>query len=216
MESKPEKEKKLRKRREKKEKETLIKSVNADIVALYSRTLDTLDQIMANAKINPGQGYLATMIFANLLNGGAYVGPTSDRPFLVGKQSKYYVDIGVQLTEEFPISGLNFFDLIGSLFAIVQGANESQIGKAIATEIYMNANVPRKFPKLLSDEAYAKIIVSAAYLIHQDIAKKGYENLKTFIEASNIPVKTITEFIEKETEQAAKASKALMSLKEAD
>jgi hypothetical protein len=201
------------------EKERLIQSVNRNLVEVYSRTLTMLEETMKNAKISPGQGLLGMMMVADLLHGGAYAAPTSQRPFFVGKSSVYYVDIGKVANttiEQFPISGINFFDIIGSLIAIFQGAQQSNVGAAITAEVYMNANVPHKFPKLLSDEAYAKILVSGFYLIHEDIAGKGYQNLKTFIEASNIPAATLSEFVSKETQQGVNALKALMSLKEED
>jgi hypothetical protein len=202
--------KKIKTRKDASKTTTLIESVNKDLVAIYDRTLSKLEETMKNAKINPGQGLLGMLMVADLLHGGAYACPTSDRPFLVGKTSQYYVKTILPTVDQFPITaGLSFLDIVGSLLGILQQANEGQVGAAITSEIYSNANCPHKFPKLLSDEIYSRIVVAGIYLIHQDIAGKGYANLKTFVEASAIPLKTAAEATEKTTEAITRMLSAL-------
>lgn len=104
---------------------------------------------------------------------------------------------------------MNWLDIVGSLIGVWQQANEGAVGAGITAEIYQNANCPHKFPKLISDEIYSRIIVDGIYLVHQDIAGKGYNNLKTYVEATAIPVKTAAEAFEKTTEGVTKMLSAL-------
>ena len=150
------------------------------------------------------------MMIADILHGGAIKVPTWERPFLVGKKSKYYADIKMPTVDLFPISGTgSWLDIIGSIIAGIQQGLESTVGAAITAEVYHDANCPRRFPKLLSDESYSRIMVAGMYLIHQDIVAKGYENLKTFVEASAVPVRTMAEATKNVTESVTKMLSAL-------
>ena len=190
--------------------EKTLASVNADIVTLFNSTLHMLEQTIISAKINPAQGILGMMMVADLLHGGAYTEPNNDRPFLVGNKSKYYAGINMPANEAFPIAGFNWLDPIGSIMSIINAADENAVGALTTAEVYLNANVPHKFPKLLSDEAYAKILVSGSYIIHNIITAEAYQNLHTFVEASAVPVKTAAEALA-ETAQSVKSLAPLLS-----
>jgi hypothetical protein len=172
-----------------------LPSVNANIVTLFNSTLHMLEQTIMSAKMNPAQGILGMMMVADLLHGGAYTVRMGNRPALVGSKSTYYDKENLPPAEQFPISGWNWLDPIGSIFQIFQGADESIIGAQMASEVYLNGNVPHKFPKLISDEVYAKILVSGFYLIHQSVCTIGMQNFKTYVEASAIPFKTAGEVL---------------------
>jgi hypothetical protein len=172
-----------------------LESVNKDILTMFQTTIHMLEQTIMTAKINPAQGILGMMMIADLLHGGAYTVPNVERPYLVGKRSIYYGDIPNPASEVYPWSGFNWLDPLGSIGALFQAGAETNFGITITAEVYMNANVPHKFPKLLSDETFAKIMVSGAYLIHENICTQGYNNLKTYVEASAIPLKAAAELV---------------------
>ncbi len=179
-------------------KTTLETTTNA-LLHMFDRAMGLLEATVNAGKINPSQGLLGMILVADLLHGGAYVGPSADRPALGGKTSKYYQPISISNPELYPMTGFNILDPLGSFFNIFGATAESTYAQAIVQEVYLNANVPHKFPKLLSDEAYAKILVIASYLTHTDVVTKNANGIKTLVEASAIPIKTVGEAIEAAT-----------------
>jgi hypothetical protein len=167
-----------------------LESVNANIVTIFQTTVHMLEETLRAGKLNPAEGLLGMVMIADLMHGGAYTVPNSDRPALVGKYSPYYG--GDQIifavtggTDFYPVAGFNIFDIFSSLFTTAEASLETNVGQAIAAEVYANANVPHLFPKLLSDEAYAKILVMSLYMAHSEIVLKNATAARTFVEGES-------------------------------
>lgn len=168
----------------------------AALVHMFDTTVHMLEETMKAGKLNPAQGLIGMAMIADLLHGGAYKAAPKDRPAMGGTASPYYSGpLVIENPDVYPIRGFNFLDPIGSFFGILSDGTTSDYAKSIISEIYLNANVPHLFPKLLSDEAYSKILVLIAYLSHSAIVQEAGIGVKTFVEASAIPVQTAAEAI---------------------
>jgi hypothetical protein len=172
--------------------ETALEGTTNAILHMFDRAVHLLEATLTAGKVNPAQGLFGMIMISDLLHGGAYVGPAADRPALGGKASKYYQDISITKPDLYPLTGFNILDPLGSFFNIIGEATTTVYAQSIVTEIYLNANVPHKFPKLLSDEAYARIQIMAAYLSHSAYVKENANGIKTLVEASAIPVETLS------------------------
>lgn len=175
---------------------TPIKLSTAALVHMFDSTTHLLEETLKAGKLNPAQGLIGMAMIADLLHGGAYKAAPQDRPAMGGKNAHYYNGpISIEQPDMYPVRGINFLDPIGSFFGILSDNTTNDYAKSIISEIYLNANVPHMFPKLLSDEAYAKIMVLIAYLSHSAIVQEAGIGVKTFVEGSAIPVKTAAEAI---------------------
>lgn len=212
----PSKRKLTRKTRTVSTSENKLDQTTKALLHMFDKAMDLLTATVNAGKINPSQGLLGMIMVADLMHGGAYVGPAADRPSLGGVASKYYQPISITQTELFPISGLNILDPIGTFLTWLGEASTTKYGQAITAEVYLNANVPHKFPKLLSDEAYAKILVTCAYLTHTDVVTKTATGIKTLVEASAIPIEALSKAAERVTPsgEQLKELKPLLSLLE--
>ncbi len=176
---------------------TAFETTNQALVSMFHDTVHMLEETLKSGKLNPAQGLLGMMMVADLLHGGALTVANSERPYLVGAKSKYYAKLdAIGATDFYPIRGLNILDIVGSYFGIQSDIEENKVGQMITTEVYMNANCPHVFPKFLSDEAYAKVFVMAEFLSHSDVVIKTALGVKTFVEASAIPVSTLAGAVE--------------------
>jgi hypothetical protein len=203
----------LPKRRKPAGPETTLQSVNKDILTMFQTTVHMLEETLRAGKLNPAQGLLGMVMVADLLHGGAYNVPNNERPSLVGNKSPYYGGDEVGPTNFYPVAGFNIFDIFTSIFTTGESVLESGVGAAIAKEVYLNANVPHKFPKLLSDEAYAKILVMCMYLSHSELVLKNALGVKTFVEGEAQLITAEAGAVEK-VAGAVKDLKPLLSLLE--
>lgn len=165
--------------------EKILTAVNADIMTMFTSTIHMLEETLRSGKLNPAQGILGMIMVADLLHGGAYTVPINERPALVGENSPYYGGDNVGPTNFYPAAGFNIFDIFSSILQLGNSVAESKVGAGIAQEVYMNGNVPHKFPKLLSDEAYAKILVMSMYLSTSELTLKNALGVKTFVEGES-------------------------------
>lgn len=202
---------KLRRPRPLPETTPLAASTNA-LVHMFDTTIHMLEETLKAGKLNPAQGLIGMAMIADLLHGGAYKAAPLDRPAMGGTKAFYYNGpISIESADVYPIRGVNWLDPIGSFFGILSDNSVSDYAKSIISEIYLNANVPHVFPKLLSDEAYSKILVLIAYLSHSAIVQEAGIGVKTFVEASAIPLKTTAEAI-KDVMPSGEQIKGLMPL----
>jgi hypothetical protein len=123
------------------------------LVRLYEITVNVLNEGIKVGKNQPMTGLLAFMMFVDLLHGGAYKGKIQDLPYYNGTSAQEM--------------GITFPD----------GATPEQ------KEAIMNANAPRIFPKLISDQVYflykeyvAKIFIT------ENVGGLVTTNLRTLVE----------------------------------
>lgn len=185
---------------------------NQTLLEMFNSSISLLTQMLNTGKVNPLQGLLATICVADLLHGGAIVCSNTERPYLAGPGAKYAGTTGVGATDFYPIPGINILDIVGSLLGIEGAAAENLVGQAITAEVYLNANCPHRFPKLLSDEAYAKILVMADFMSHAQMMQTEALGIKTFVEASAIPVKALGEAAKNVGQGVGAASKSIEAL----
>jgi hypothetical protein len=168
-------------------------TVNTDIIVAFQTALHMLEETLRAGKLNPAQGLLGMMMIADLFHGGAYTVPINERPALVGNNSPYWGGKLVGAADFYPIPGVtfNFFsifnwgDFANAQITVDQAHAETAMGQAIAQEVYLNGNVPHKFPKIISDEVYAKILVMAQYMSHSALVLTNATGVKTFVEAES-------------------------------
>lgn len=115
---------------------------------IYKDTLVLLGESVKVGKTNIPQGLIAQLKFADMLHGGAYAAPINQRPFFMPDPSISPYFAGE--LRNIPSQGLASY--LASFFT---GSN----AEILAAEIIMDSNVPHVFPKVLSDEAYAKVVI---------------------------------------------------------
>jgi hypothetical protein len=192
-----------------------LQSVNKDIVTLFQTTVHMLEETLRAGKLNPAQGLLGMVMVADLLHGGAYTVPNNERPALVGDGSPYWGGDKILAVDFYPVAGFNIFDIFTSLFSAGEAVLESGVGNAIAKEVYLNANVPHVFPKLLSDEGYAKILVMSMYLSHSELVLKNALGVKTFVEGEATLITAEAGAVEKVASAVKQLTPLLSTLAEA-
>lgn len=151
--------------------------IDAEITQFYNSALYVLNNGISAGKANAGEGLFAIHQLADLLHGGAYAAPITQRPFWLAdpKQSIYYAKSdGPQLKD---IKAF-FTQNLGQIFSF--GGPTAQDW---ATEIMMNANVPHVLPKLLSDEAYARATIFFGQEASVSLFGNGATGLKTLVDA---------------------------------
>jgi hypothetical protein len=194
---------------------TIFDTTNQALVEMFNTTANLISKILDTGKTNPAQGLLGTILVADLLHGGALACANSERPYLVGKASKYFGTTKLGAVDFFPIPGFNLLDPFSSILQGIEGLAETQVGGQIVAEVYMNANCPTRFPKLLSDEAYSKILLFALYMSHTEVFRSMATGIKTFVEGNAIQMKATGELF-KDVAGSTKDLKPLLSLLESE
>jgi hypothetical protein len=187
--------------------------LNVDaLVTVYKETIAVTNSMMKGGKANTMLGYFGTLIYMDLLHGGAYDCPINERPYYRGRvQSGKFYPGGTPYDppdiENLPSEGIA--DWIASLFS---GSGTKPA--ALYDEILVNANCPHIFPKLLSDEAYGVGRLSLAYAAGTDLFKTAATGIQTLVEAETEFVRgNITEPLEAAGQTAARLAPLLSLLK---
>ena len=164
---------------------TKFEGANTAIIRLYEDTLAVIEQGISAGKACGAVGLLSLLIYADFLHGGAYAAPINERPYHMKDPTKspYYAG-DIQM-----IDATHGF--LGWLIAIFGVLNPGPL----VQEIFLDANVPHVFPKLLSDDGYAAFLFVWAHLAGQDVMQKAGTNLTTMVEAGKKVVETAKQAI---------------------
>jgi hypothetical protein len=171
--------------------------LNVDtLVRVYKETIDVAKKMMAGGKANVHLGYFGTLIYTDLLHGGAYACSIDERPYYHGSISGGVFTPGgtpydPQGLANLPSQGI--LDWITQLFA---GSGPSPA--KLFDEVLINANCPHIFPKLLSDEAYGLTKLGLAYAAGTDAFKNAATGIHTLVDAE-------TDFVKGNVEAASEA-----------
>lgn len=188
-----------------------ILRLNVDaLVTVYKETISVTNNMMKGGKANTMLGYFGTLIYMDLLHGGAYACPINERPYYKGKvQTGNFYPGGTPYDppdiHNLPSEGIA--DWIASLFS---GSGSKPA--ALYDEILVNANCPHIFPKLLSDEAYGVGRLSLAYAAGTDLFKQAATGISTLVEAESNLIRATGEAIGEVGGALPKVSGALSSL----
>lgn len=143
------------------------------LVSIYDKTIAVVDTMMKGGKANSALSFFGTLIYGDLLHGGAYACPINQRPFY---KTGSRFDPG-------PLGNLPkeaLLDWITGLFAGT-GAKPT----ALFDEVLINANCPHIFPKLLSDEAFGLLKLALAYQGGVNLFQDSAKGLATLVEAES-------------------------------
>jgi len=164
---------------------TKFEGANTAIIRLYEDTLAVIEQGISAGKACGAVGLLSLLIYADFLHGGAYAAPINERPYHMKDPTKspYYAG-DIQM-----IDATHGF--LGWLIAVFGVLNPGPL----VQEIFLDANVPHVFPKLLSDDGYAAFLFVWAHLAGQDVMQKAGTNLTTMVEAGKKVVETAKQAI---------------------
>ncbi len=143
------------------------------LVAIYNRTIEVVNTMMKGGKANAALSFFGTLIYADMLHGGAYACPINQRPYYV-PGSIYDAGDLKNLAKE------GLIDWVTQVFGGT-GAKPT----ALFDEVLVNANCPHIFPKLLSDEAYALTKLGLAYQGGVNLFEKSAQSLATLVEAES-------------------------------
>jgi hypothetical protein len=177
---------------------TKFEQANDAIIRLFEATLAVIqDGIKAGKACGP-IGLMSLLMYADFLHGGSYAAPINERPFFMQdpSTSPYYAG---DLKNTDASQGF-----IGWLLSILGVTNAGPLNQ----EIFIDANVPHVFPKLLSDDAYAAFLVFFAHLSSQEVMQKAGTNLTTLVEA----IGKAENIAQKTGEDATRDLQALMKL----
>lgn len=177
---------------------TKFEIANEALLELYRQTMSLLEEGIKKGNANAPLGIVAFMAYVDLLHGGAYTAPITQRPFFMADKTKsqYYSE---GLVNQDTPQGFG-----GRLASVLGGLNSGPL----VQEVFENANVPHVFPKLLSDEMYANLKAIFAYFTTSDLMKKASADVKTIVEAGATAIESTT----KAAESAAKTATDLMPL----
>lgn len=164
---------------------TKFEGANAAIIKLYEDTLAVIEQGISAGKACGAVGLMSLLIYADFLHGGAYTAPINLRPYHMKDPTKspYYAG-DIQMID----ATQGFLGWLLSVFGVLN------VGPLIQ-EIFLDANVPHIFPKLLSDDAFAAFMFVFGHLTSQDVMQKAGTNLTTMVEAGKKVVETAREAI---------------------
>jgi hypothetical protein len=177
---------------------TNFQSTNEALVALYDKTISLLEEGIKKGATNSPLGLISFMAYIDLLHGGAYTVPITQRPFFINNKdsSPYWAP---DLINQDAPQGLG-----GWLASILGGINAGPL----VQEVFEDSSCPHVFPKLLSDEMYAVLKAVFAWFTSTDLLKEAGTGVQTFVEAG----KTVVETTTKASESAVGTTKELMPL----
>lgn len=188
---------------------TKFEGANTAVLKLYEDTLAVIEQGIAAGKACGAVGLLSLLMYADFLHGGAYTAPINLRPYHMKEpwKSPYYAG-DIQMID----ATHGFFGWLMSVFGPLN------VGPSVQ-EIFLDANVPHVFPKLLSDDSFAAFMFVFGHLSSQDVMQKAGTNLTTMVEAgkkvfetARAPAKERAEREERTEENEAKNMLALFKL----
>jgi hypothetical protein len=171
MTEKPKKKTKLAKRQP---ATTDLQKNNEAILRLYETTLSVIEEGIKAGKACGAVGLMSLLMYADFLHGGAYAAPVNQRPFHMVDPTKSPYFAGELKNVD---ASTGFVGWLLNVFGVTNAGPLNQ-------EIFVDANVPHVFPKVLSDDAYAMFIVFFANLSSQEVMQKAGTNLTTLVEAA--------------------------------
>lgn len=148
--------------------------VTAEVLErLYRDTLQVLSLGVKAGSANNIMGVISIDKLADMLHGGAYAVPINELPFFLPDPTKspYYAGE----LRNLPSEGLASY--LAQFFA---GTNAEQN----AIEILMDANAPHVFPKILSDQAYARHVILYSQAATSTLFTTVGTGLKTYVESA--------------------------------
>jgi hypothetical protein len=158
--------------------------LNVDaLVTIYDKTINITNSMMKGGKANTLLAYFGTLIYTDLLHGGAYAIPIDQRPYYQGQiVGGRFVGGGTKYDPQ-NVSNLPSSGILGWLTQLFAGSGANPA--ALFDEVLIDSNCPHIFPKLLSDEAYGLTKLGLAYAAGTDMFKTASTGLATLVEAES-------------------------------
>jgi hypothetical protein len=170
----------------KKDRARIFQIANEYLLRIYEKTIGVLETAIRSGSTDMPLGLLSFLVYVDMLHGGAYACPIEQRPFFMPKGAASPYDAGAIQNADASTG------LLGFLASVLGVTNAGPL----VQQVMKDANCPHKFPKLISDEAYAAFLVILSTAATTDAFKSVGTGVKTFVEAAKIgaeSVKTLAE-----------------------
>ncbi len=179
----------------------VLKTSVQGLIDLYKANLAVVEKGVGTGVSSIPMGMLWTLGYFDVAHGGAYACGINQRPFFLQDptKSRYYAG---------ELRSITSAGLLGYLSTFFLGTDAS----TQVAEILMDANCPHIFPKLLSDEAFAKFTIAFNQSATGDLFKSGATSVTTLVEGFSKAAKDVGELAEGYTESQVNAMTSLLKL----